>query len=161
MAFFSAFEQIKNTRTRHAPLQKDGVTISTETNTKKGGTQTFRLAISPSLAKQCKILHHDRVDVMFDPQARMGKLVRLAGDGKGWAILHSGQKDKMRGQYVVRITHREGITPFLSAVSPCTQVTVVDDGIVFDLPPLATFKPQPVSELVGIVQRGLDFKPEK
>jgi hypothetical protein len=61
----------------------------------------------------------------------------------------------------VRLTHREGITPFLPAASPCTGVTVVDDGIVFDLPPLATFKPQPVSELVGIVQRGLELRQEK
>lgn len=95
----------------------------------------LRFTVKESLVKKARWQPGDRVDVLWDPEAKMGLMKRVK-DG-GFAL--SFKKDKKTGEYEpsgqVQFVYRSEMgMPFVPGTHPIVQADVTDEGIMFELP---------------------------
>lgn len=129
---------------RHRDANSKFVVIGTGTGGKdKKGVlrKAFVIRLSKALAKEARILHGDRVDFLFDPEAKVGLLKRI--NKGGFAASATGKRaDTINpGEYycvTIKATYFPGM-PLLDGYRECETAVVTDEGILFDLPPEVTF----------------------
>lgn len=136
MAFKSASEITKRVQ-RVGPSGED-LTMTTDTQaTKSNGERSYslRFGVSMALLKEARIMEGDRVDLLFDEEARLGLIKRVTAGG--WAV---GRRTSTSSKITIQLTWAEGL-PSVSGPSACESVSVTDEGILFVLPTGAQFGP--------------------
>ena len=150
MAFVSlssiseASRGIGNYRTGRMPGNRKYLVIGTGSGGKdsKGVTRkSVVVRISSALAKEARILHGDRLDLLIDKEAKIGLLKRINKGGYAASATGKKQETIKPGEYysiTIKATYFKGM-PILDGYFECESVNISDDGILFDLPKDVTF----------------------
>lgn len=110
----------------------------------KYGTERTAIVcrISAPLAKEARIIHGDRVDLLIDKESGLGLLRRISSGGYAATATGKPLKEIKQGEYygiTVKITYYAGMPKF-GSTTECDNVNVSDEGILFDLPKDATYQ---------------------
>lgn len=136
MNFKSVTEIIGKVPGRGGRRLPQGVSISTDRRSPKGHAASefsMRLSISQEIIKKARFMPGDRVDVLIDREARMVLIKRVTSGG--WALSY---RTKSNERAMVQISWSIGL-PSVSQSTPCSEVKVTEDGIIFKLPDCAVF----------------------
>lgn len=99
------------------------------------------IRLSTALAKEARILHGDRLDLLFDKDSRLGLLKRV--NKGGYAASATGKKrDEIEPSkfysVTMKLTYYPGM-PIFKAYTECENVNISDEGILFDIPNDVTY----------------------
>jgi len=116
-----------------------GLVIATDFSGKnKEGKNRYslRVSLSSKLAKESRLIHGDRIDILFDKESSpmRGLITRVKGNG--WTLVKAGESKNSR--LVTKISMVDGMPTFPTA-QICENVVISEEGILFDLPDECSF----------------------
>lgn len=137
MGFISADEFFKSQRSKCGNAvnrHSEDITFATNRTGYKDKTNTYSMAIgiSQSIAKLARIIPGDRVDILFDPEQRIGLIKRV--NSGGWKL--SGNP-KGNSRLYFRVPWHQGMPSAKSTVGCLSEI--VADGIQFIFPDEISF----------------------
>jgi hypothetical protein len=92
----------------------------------------MRFSLSPEIIAKARFMPGDKVDILFDQDARAG-LIKRTSIG-GWSLSQTPASQR----FSIKLTWREGL-PTIANTDGCTDVQVTDEGIIFKFPDGASF----------------------
>ena len=148
MAFVSAFSEAQQNGRSGVSSEKlriHGKRLffrSAKSGKRKDGTERMPqliFVISADLMKEARLIFGDRIDVLFDKEARLGLIKRMSGnDGGGWKLTPNGGNSKHGS---VSISHRNAFPLPPKCGVECENVSVNDEGVLFIFPESVVFTP--------------------
>ncbi|CAM4113596.1 hypothetical protein VRRI112168_14950 [Vreelandella rituensis] len=106
-----------------------------------GDKRALEICVGAKLAESLRFQDGDRIDILFDQQARKAKLVRVTHNG--WTL-----RQVSRNRLRTSVTLCPGM-PSVSQRLECDGITRTPDGCVFDLPESTVFVGEEALPAVG------------
>lgn len=93
---------------------------------------SVRFSLSAEIMKKARFMPGDKVDVLFDPENNAGLIQRTTSGG--WSLSQTSTSPRIS----IKLTWRPGL-PTIASTGCCTDIQVVDEGIMFRFPEATSF----------------------
>ena len=112
-----------------------GVLFATDVNHggKKKNSHSVRIRLGTDVVKDARLIKGDRVDFLFDPKDKLGKLVRVT-DG-GWKLTSLAKKSR---SLTIKMSWSPGL-PSIASPQQCENVVIDGACILFEFPKNTSF----------------------